>query len=234
MEETTHQHYFIFNDDGFEVCSLCGLCTSQKEMKEQNETQTNFDKIKRPEFSYILENVNIGFIQEIEGAYIEIKTTLKRGFPNIYLYAYCTYNVLMKNSVYYSLAQISNIFKIKNFSKYYCQIENKDSKNNNIFFIEDKKYIYSAVNLFLAQVNKKQKFSKAKTIFKKISNLNIKLKQNIFVAVVIFFAISPQKYSIINQLKTDLCENFSVNIRTLSKTIKNVKKCLTQQQLSTI
>ena len=109
MENTSHQHYFVFNDDGFEVCFLCGLCTSQKEMRHDF-TEKYQDIPKFTNFSDILQNNNIGYISEIEKEYLMIKTIIKRGFPNIVLYAYCTYNVLMENFVYYSLYQISIMF----------------------------------------------------------------------------------------------------------------------------
>ena len=42
---------------------------------------------------------------------LKIKSILTRGYPNISLFAYCTYNVLIQNFVYYSLDQIGHIFK---------------------------------------------------------------------------------------------------------------------------
>ena len=232
MGSRSHLHTYIFNDDGFEVCSLCGVCTSQREMKAEF-ARENIKK-NDSSFSHILENVKIGYIEEIEEAYKKLKTVLKRGYPNIVLYAYCTYNVLMENFVFYSFFQISNIFKIPNFSKYYCQIENKNKSENHNFCIEDKKYIYTALIIFLSQNDKRNLISKGLSIFEKVSRLNHGLKQNILIAVVIFFTISPPSCSTANQLKTDLCENYSINFRTLTRTIKNVKKCLNHQNLLTI
>ena len=71
MEDTTHNHYFIFNDDGFEVCSFCGVCTSQREMKTYLTSNMNDEEVSN--FSDILRNHNIGYVSEIEKLYGNIK-----------------------------------------------------------------------------------------------------------------------------------------------------------------
>jgi len=81
-------------------------------------------------FSYILYNNHIGYIEEIDQEYRVLKKKLKRGYSNLVIYAYCVYNTLLKNKVYYSLHQISIMFRIKDFIKQYCQIEKKPSYKN--------------------------------------------------------------------------------------------------------
>ena len=77
-------------------------------------TETDLDS---QGYDDVLINNGIGFISKINNAYLQIKSVLKRGYPNISLYAYCVYNILRQNGVFYSLAQISHMFQLKNFPK---------------------------------------------------------------------------------------------------------------------
>ena len=106
-------HNLIFNDDGFEVCNKCGLCTTNREQRNSYTNSANFDNQCNSAFSNILSNNHIGYVDEINKEYNSIKATLKRGYPNIVLFAFCTYNILMKNGVHYPIARIESMFKLK-------------------------------------------------------------------------------------------------------------------------
>ena len=81
-------HEFIFNDDGFEVCSKCGICTSSRLMESSISEHEYPIPNYWSQFSEILINNHIGYIDRIEDEYKKIKIKLLRGYPNISLYAY--------------------------------------------------------------------------------------------------------------------------------------------------
>ena len=89
MSSTQHTHNFIFNDDGFEVCNLCGVCTSQRNGEHETTIQSSTPQ-HMSEFFDILINNHIGYCNEVEDMYSLMKRKLVRGYPNRALYAYCT------------------------------------------------------------------------------------------------------------------------------------------------
>ena len=115
MAGGVHEHEFIFNDDGFEVCTLCGICTTLRE-QQYRDTREN-PSLKRSAYADVLINHNLGYVEFVEEEYRKLKTSLRRGYSNKALYAYCTYNVLLRDNVYYSINQISNMFQIKLISQ---------------------------------------------------------------------------------------------------------------------
>ena len=119
---TSHEHIYTFNDDGYQVCTICGICSTLRDMCSIDSLTDNYSK-EPSSFSYILYNNHIGYTEEIDEEYKILKNKLKRGYSNLVIYAYCVYNILLKNKVYYSLHQISIIFQIKDFIKQYCQME---------------------------------------------------------------------------------------------------------------
>ena len=149
MEEGAHKHYYFFNDDGFEVCIKCGMCSSLREM--HHDYYNTHAKVPTQIYSDVLVNNQLGYIDEIERLYLQVKAVLKRGYPNISLYAYCVYNTLLLNSVYYSLAQISQMFQINNFKRQYCQIDRNYTSLNNDFDDKAPVYIRSSIKIFLAK-----------------------------------------------------------------------------------
>ena len=128
---TCLKHYFIYNTDGFEVCNVCGICSGSHEMIYNDVSDSKVEtEQNHADFSYILENNHIGYIQEIDLEYRKIKNILKRGYPNVALYAYCTLKILTLNSIFYSISHISKIFQLENFSKYFSYLA---STSNNHF-----------------------------------------------------------------------------------------------------
>ena len=76
--EPTHTHYFIFNDDGFEVCNKCGICTTLRHLEPGliiQEPANNY----RSEFADVLINNHIGYVDTVEKEYKKIKSKLLRG-----------------------------------------------------------------------------------------------------------------------------------------------------------
>ena len=223
MELTSHIHTYIFNDDGFEVCNQCGTCSSMRLLKHDNtfETVKNHD-LSSP-FSNILINHNIGFIEEIEHEYHEIKKKLKRGYPNIVLFAYCTYNVLLKNGIYYSLHKISDIFQIEGFFKHFCQVEGNYIIEKNNFNIKDDKYIYSSFILFLSELYLMPYYSKAVNNSKVIKEYYPRLKFNLHLSMSLYFALKSvytEKKVLLNKLSL----YYTINIRTLIKTMRCIEQ----------
>ena len=132
MVAVEHKHSFIFNDDGFQVCKLCGICSTLREYFH-NIHYDNAHKLWSV-YSDVLINNNLGYVEQVEKEYAKLKTLLCRGYPNIALYAYCTYNVLLREGIYYSIGQISCMFRIPNFSKLFCHIEkNPKIKKKSLF-----------------------------------------------------------------------------------------------------
>ena len=213
---------FIFNDDGFEVCDQCGLCTTNREQRYSHIDSDNFENAWNSDFSNILTNNHIGYEDEINKEYNCIKAALRRGYPNIVLFAFCTYNILMKNGVHYSMAKIEHMFKLNKFSKYYCQIEKNESITKNIFDVSEYKYVSSSINHFLAVYEHKEKQSKIVELAQYLSKIYPSHKQDIILSAALF--ISLKKKISKNKLLKNLSIFFSVNIRTLKKVVNNIEK----------
>ena len=174
------------------------------------------------EFSNILINKHIGYIKEIEEEYKQVKHKLKQGYPNIVLYAYCTYNILLKDGVYYSLNQISNLFQINNFCKYYCQIERNHIIKKHNFDIMDDKYVYSALTLFLSKFCLHSYMNKAVKISKLFKRYYSRMKLNCHLSLTLYFTLKPI-FKCEQELLKTLSLYHSLNMRTLNKTIKYAK-----------
>ena len=220
MSDTSHSHVFFFNDDGFEVCEKCGICTSLRETKGYIVKSD----IYSPEqfFSEILINNHIGFIEQIEKEYLKIKSILIRGYPNISLYAYCTYNILIQNFVYYSMDQIADIFKIVNFKKTFCQIERNESILSNNFDLENRAYIRSALHIFLSKYNLSSYSDKCFSLSESVKNILPNSKFPFVISISIYLSLTDEDLSDMNML-TELCSYFVINKRTLVKKIKDFK-----------
>ena len=219
MEVTTHMHDFIFNDDGFEVCRSCGICSSLREMRYSTiyEENTSYHS----NHSDILRNNHIGHVDDIEFEYEKLKSKFKRGYPNKVLYAYCTYIVLMSNSIFYTMSQISRIFQISNFQRYVCLIEKKQRNDKSNLIDDNISHIKSSIEIFLSQ-NMLNKFSKrafriADILFKK----NPYEKSVFLISSVLFFTLISN-FSNKRELLSLLCNYYSINERTLCKKIKRL------------
>lgn len=222
MEGGKHEHYFVFNSDGIEVCIECGICTKNQEMISHGEITRTFRSVELP-FSEILINNHIGYIEEIEENYKCLKNILKRGYQNIVLFAFCTYNTLLKNHVYYSLLQISDMFRIPNFAKKYCQIKKKSKFNSYLFHLKDAVFINSALSLFLAEHNKIFKLKKTAELALFIDQVCPFYKQNLLLSSSLFLTLKTsfpsEKY-----LFKMISNHFSINPRTLKKNVIELKK----------
>ena len=214
-------HNLIFNDDGFEVCNKCGLCTTNREQRYSHTDSVNFENVRNSAFSNILTNNHIGYEDEINKEYNCIKATLKRGYPNIVLYAFCTYNILMKNGVHYSIAKIENMFKLKKFSKYYCQIEKKIITKQ-IFDVTEYKYVSTSINHFLAEYDHKQKQSKIVELALYFGRIYPSYKQGVILSTALFMSLKNKTSK--NELLKNLSIFFAVNIRSLQKVVNNLEK----------
>ena len=221
MCDTSHTHVFIFNDDGFEVCEKCGICTSLRETRSYIEKSDIYSPDQR--FSEILLNNHIGFIEEIEKEYLKIKSILKRGYPNISLYAYCTYNILILNFVYYSLDQIASIFKIENFKKTFCQIERNESISANNFDLENNAYIRSALHIFLSKYDLVRYSEKCFSLTESVKIILPNSKFPFIISISIYLSLTEEDSVNINVL-SELCSYFAINKRTLVKKIKEFNK----------
>ena len=215
----THKHAFFFNDDGFEVCVKCGLCSSLREMK-------GYDKINEffsPEqiLSEILLNNHIGldYVKKIEKYFLDLKSVLRRGYSNNLLFAYCTYITLLQNSVYYSLDQISFMFKIKNFKKLFCQIQKNENVQTINFNMENKVYLRSALEIFLANYSFSRYLDKCLKLTDIVKNILPNSKFSFVIAISLYVVLSNEGLMPKNLL-TELCSYFSINKRTLTKKIR--------------
>ena len=52
MMQMEHSHSFTFNDDGFEVCILCGICSSMRQLKHDYSYELIEKKIFHSIFKY--------------------------------------------------------------------------------------------------------------------------------------------------------------------------------------
>ena len=216
MDVTSHTHNFFFNDDGFEVCSICGVCTTLRQF-EPADTIRKTRTDQWSEFSNVLINNHIGYIQEVEDEYKKIKNQLKRGYSNAALYAYCTYFVLLKEDIYYSLKQISEIFKLANFPKLFCQIENKMLGKSLNYDISEAKYIFSSIKVYLAIHNQSKYLNQCKDAVYRVRKSQISLKPHFVICVSLYYVLKilPDP-----GLLDRICNYYSVNVRTLKAYIK--------------
>ena len=223
MESDEHIHSFIFNDDGFQVCKLCGICTTLREYSQ------SFHHDNTPKcwsvYSDVLINHNLGYIDQVEKEYTKLKILLRRGYPNIALYAYCTYNVLLREGIYYSIGQISSMFQILNFSKLFCHIEKNPKVEKHFFDVKNETFIESTLRLFLSQLNTKPQLSRAIAISKIIKQQHRTLKLNFLVAISLYFTLKNTFMSE-KKLFEVLSAYFSINVRTLKSYLKDVNKTL--------
>ena len=66
---TSHDHNYIFNNDGYQVvCTLCGVCSSLQDMQSFDIITDTISK-SPTSFSYISYNNHIGYIEEIDEEY---------------------------------------------------------------------------------------------------------------------------------------------------------------------
>ena len=226
METEGHEHQYIFNDDGFEVCSLCGICTTQREHQHQI-TYEKKPTSKSP-YADILINHNLGYVDLVEEEYKKLKSVLRRGYSNNALYAYCTYNVLLKDNVYYSINQISNIFQIVNFSKLFCQIKNNEKVQNQYFNVNDEIYVESSLWLFLSQHDQKRALGTALEYSRILRKKHKHLKLSFLTSVSLYLALKDT-FNCLLLLQQELSTYFSINIRTFKALIRDVCRTLEGQ-----
>ena len=162
MVREEHEHSYVFNDDGFQVCELCGICTTLRE----HHFQPYFEMCQevRSEYADVLVNHNLAYVDQVEKEYKKLKILLRRGYPNIALYAYCTYYVLLKEGIYYSLEQLSSMFQIPNFSRLFCHIEKNPKIDKHFFNVKNKRFIESSLYLFMCHFSSKHRLHKAVAI----------------------------------------------------------------------
>ena len=223
MQREEHQHSYVFNDDGFQVCELCGICTTLREHNFQPFFEISEDV--RSEFADVLINHNLGYVDQVEKEYKKLKLLLPRGYPNIVLYAYCTYNVLLQEGIYYSLEQLSSMFNISNFSRLFCHIEKNQKVEKHFFNVKNRHFIESSLYLFLSHFSSKHLLHKAVAISKIVKQKHAALKFNFLVAISLYFTLRNR---VMNEkgLFEELSNYFSINIRTLKSYLKGVGKAL--------
>ena len=187
MEREEHEHSYVFNDDGFQVCELCGICTTLRDHHSEPHFEGDYEV--RCEYADVLINHNLGYVDQVEKEFKKLKLLLRRGYPNIALYAYCTYNVLLQEGVYYSLSQISRMFQILNFSKLFCHIEKSCKVENKFVDIKIDKFVESSLCLFLSHFSLKRYLCRAVAISKHIKQNHGTLKLNFLVAISLYFTL---------------------------------------------
>ena len=223
-----HDHNYIFNNDGYQVCTLCGVCTSLQDMRSVDIKPDNISKTST-NFSYILYNNHIGYIEEIDQEYRVLKKKLKRGYSNLVIYAYCVYNTLLKNKVYYSLHQISIMFRIKDFIKQYCQIEKNPLIKNSHCDIKHDVFVHSSINLFLSQLYLTSYFDKTVKISnflkEKCPEINAKYHSSISLYLSLKTVVKCEK-----TLFENLSMFYQLNKRTFYKKNKIIEKMYSNQK----
>ena len=223
MVKGMHEHELIFNDDGFEVCTLCGVCTTLRE--QQYHTTYENQPPKRSIYADVLINHNLGYVELVEEEYRKLKTLLRRGYSNKALYAYCTYNVLLEDHVYYSINQISNMFQINNFSKLFCQIENNHKVESHYFDVRDEKYVESSLHLFLSHHDQKCFLDRALEFSRIVRKKHKPLKLNFLTSVSLYFTLK-NIFECPLLLQQELSTYFSINIRTFKSLVSEVARSL--------
>ena len=220
MEGGEHKHEFIQSDDGFEVCFKCGFCSNQRVY--EYERNSPVDNIRKSEFTDILINNHIGYEEEIEEFYNEIKFKLPRGYPNIALYAYSAYCILLKHSIFYTIMHIERIFKIDNFKKSFCQIERNDCIQKTNFDLNTEEYSVSAIKIFLSELGFICLSGKALRISKNIRRHVLHIRPQFLIAVSIYLALFDC-FNDHQKVLDDLSHHFSINRRTLKGVIRKYK-----------
>ena len=221
MEGDAHNHEYILNDDGFEVCFKCGSCSSQR-VYEYDRNTPDDTNIRKSEFLDILINNHIAYEEEIEQFYNKIKLKLPRGYPNVALYAYSTYCILLKHSVFYTIRHIEQIFKIDNFKKSFCQIERNDCIQKTNFDVNTEEYSLSAIKIFLSELGFICMFGKATRNCKNIRKHVSHIRPQFLIAVSIYLALFDS-FIDHQKLHENLSDHFSINRRTLKGVIKMYK-----------
>ena len=221
MVEEEHKHCYTFNDDGFQVCELCGLCSTLRDHHYQPYHETAQEP--NSQYADVLINHNIVYVDQVEKKYKQIKSFLQRGYPNIVLYAYCTYNVLLEDGIYYSLGQISDMFQIQNFSKLFCHIEKNPKVAKQFFNVKTDQFVKSALDLFLCHSGFRQQQCKALAISNIIKKKRPGLKLNFLVAISLYFTLK-NLFESKKRLYEELETYFSINVRTLKTHLKRVSK----------
>ena len=220
MEGGEHEHEYISSDDGFEVCFKCGICTSQRVY--EYERNSIVDNIRKSEYTDILINNHIGYQEEIEEFYNKIKLKLPRGYANIALYAYSTYCILLKHSIFYTIMHIEQIFKIDNFKKSFCQIERNDCIQKTNFDLDTEEYSWSAITIFLSELGCIYLSGKAFRISKNIRRHVLHIRPQFLIAVSIYLALF-ECFDDHQQVLENLSHHFSINRRTLKGVIRKYK-----------
>ena len=195
----------------------CGVCSSLREMK--HEYHNSHIESSTQIYSDVLVNNHLGYVDETDRAYLQIKTVLKRGYPNISLYAYCAYNTLLLNSVYYSITQISEMFQIDNFKKQYCQIAKNYASLNINFDEKASDYIRSSIKVFLAKHSMSSYLDSCCNLAKSVKVHQPNPKIAFIVCVSIYSVLSATDNSF-KEITKQLCSYFKVNNRTLEKKIR--------------
>lgn len=224
IERTTcHLHSFTYNDDGFEVCSKCGLCTNAREfLSNLNSYCVGVNSVNN-EFTHILSNYHIGYENEIVEEYKKIKKIIRGGYPNIVIFAYCTYNVLLNNGVYYSLHHIANMFKIISFKKKYCRI----NKHLNLSYdISNDIYVHSAINQFLSQYNQHKIIGKVIINRKRIKEIFKYSSANLLSVLALYISLY-KTFETKKILLHELSFFFNINYRTIYNIIQVYFKATT-------
>ena len=218
---TCNCHTYVYNDDGYEVCFTCGRCSKSQTMLLNDGLLLFDDKIQQnsDDFSYILENHHIGYIFEICEEYKHIKRSLKRGYPNIVLFAYSTYKILLANSIFYPITHISRMFQLENFPKYFSLIE-KNPKVKKSLHLFTFKHFESSIRIFLSQFNHMSHYKRAVTISKFVFKQKKHLKPVFQIALALYFTLHLN-YKPFQDLITIILDYFQVNQRTLKKKIRN-------------
>ena len=221
MAPICSKHCFEFNDDAFEVCTKCGICSSLREMV--HEYHVNDEEVCYNMFRDVLVNNHLGFEIEIEKEYSKIKSVMKRGYPNISLYAYCTYITLLHNSVYYSLAQISQMFQLRNFKRQFCQIDRSYTADNIKYDDNDEIYMRSAMKIFLSKHNLIKYLSRCMIMSRDVKTHLTNTKLPFIVSISIYCVMFEEKLSS-KEIIEKLCSYFIINPRTLEKKIRQFKQ----------
>ena len=207
------QHTLIF-DGGFNVCIRCGTCSYNEQDYRYANEDCGGGSIGTNKHEYILQNNNIGFLKEIDQMYRSIQH-LSKSFSLIELYAFAAYSTIVESQVYYSLSNIGEMFGLFDFAKKYCKIKNKLKMSDTAPL--SKEHYKSGINIYLAKNNLQKHNKKCFLALEKILDRfdHFDLKPSIFMASVLCACVLEVN-------KRQICDYFNVNIRSVSKIIKNV------------
>jgi len=219
--EKNHEHEFFTSDEGFEVCIKCGLCTDQQVFVSDMYSIEDISS-EKSEYKDILINNHIGYHDEIEQFYSENKSKLVRGYPNIAIFAYSTYCILLENGIYCTPENMERIFHIDNFKKYFCQIEKNDCIQKSNFDLSLEEYSLSAMNNFLSELDLPHLFGRAVRICRNIRKNISHIRIQSLVAVSLYFVLLDSFTNEKNLLEK-LSTQFSINGRTLKGVIRKYR-----------